>query len=204
MYGIIYKATGPTGKVYVGQTTYSLNHRKGAHKYRSLKGDKRTTFQTALLDEGFDNFTWEQIDTADTAEELDDKEKAWITFYNSMIPAKGYNNQDGGKKFVASEETRRKNGEAKKGKQTWMKGKHHTEETRRKISEALSGEKSAWWGRKHTEEQRKKMSRALSGEKNPLFGKHPSEETRRKMSEAHKRQVPWNKGKNLSLYIPSV
>ena len=46
---------------------------------------------------------------------------------------------EAGKRRTHSEETRRKISEARKGKPTWMKGKHHTEETRRKISEERKG-----------------------------------------------------------------
>ena len=82
---------------------------------------------------------------------------------------------------ICSEETRRKIGEA-------HKGKHHTEESRRKMSEAQKG-------RTLSIETRKKLSEAAKGENNPNFGKKASEETRRKLSEAAKRQ--WAAIKNL-------
>ncbi len=48
-----------------------------------------------------------------------------------------------GRKF--SEETKRKIGDKKKGKSTWIKGKTHTELARKKIGDAHRGEKSNWW-----------------------------------------------------------
>jgi len=114
-YGIIYKAIGPTGKAYIGQTVKVLERRKSNHKFLSLKGDKRTPFLVALLAEGFHNFKWKQIDTADSQEELDSKEKRWIEFYDSTNPEKGYNGTSGGIKYSLSAETLKKFSEVQKG-----------------------------------------------------------------------------------------
>jgi group I intron endonuclease len=159
-YGIIYKATGPTGKIYIGQTVGTLSARKSAHAYRAKKGDYRTAFQIALLDEGFSNFTWEQIDTAETQEELDQKEKHYIALYDSMNPDKGYNGTGGGIHFTMSQKNRKKLSERMKGQPGTMTGKHHTEEAKGK------------------------MSAAKMGEKNPNYGKPVSEETKRRRREA--------------------
>jgi group I intron endonuclease len=92
-YGIIYKATSPSGKVYIGQTTQTLRKRKNRHCRPStlLLGGK---FQNALAKYGPDTFTWEQIDTADTPEELNRKEDEWINKYDSIHS--GYNVLNGG------------------------------------------------------------------------------------------------------------
>jgi len=164
MHGIIYKATNTlNGKVYIGQTTQPLNERKRHHKYMSLKGDRRTPFQIALLDEGFDNFTWKQRDTFNNAEELTAKEKHWVAFYKANDPQYGYNITGGGIAAKHTEETKRKISRI-------VKGRKVSEETRRKISEGNKG--------KH------------NGENNPFFGKKHTEESRRKMSEAQKRKHP--------------
>jgi group I intron endonuclease len=178
MYGIIYKATGPAGKVYVGQTTKSLFMRKKQHLFRAKFGDRRTAFQLALLDEGAENFTWEQIDAAESREDLDYAEKHWITYYKSDDPAHGYNSTDGGLHYSPNVETRRKISKINKGRKRteemkkrnreWHLGRHHTLETRRKISEAGKG-------RRHSIESRQKMSEAA---------KNISLEHRRKLSEA--------------------
>jgi hypothetical protein len=193
-YGIIYKATGPGGKVYVGQTTETLKIRKGKHKYRSLKGDQRTPFQSALLDEGFSNFTWEEIDRAESQEELDRKEKQWIARYQANNPQYGYNTFEGGSNPRHTPETRRKISKGNKEKIPWCAGKHLSEDHRRKLSEAKKGNKSNR-GRHFTEEHRRKLSEAQKGKKNHNFGKHSTPETRQKMSEARKGSVTWNKGK---------
>jgi len=193
MYGIIYKATSPDGKVYIGQTIRTLKQRKSAHAFRAKKQDRRTPFQLALLTEGFANFAWEQVDQAETKAELDAKEKYWISHYNSMNPEKGYNNQDGGIHYSPSAETLCKKSEAWKGEKNPMFGKHltpwnkglqgaqrHSNETRQKIGEA---------NRNPSVEIRCKLSNARKG-------KHLSPETRHKLSEANKGQIPWNKGKS--------
>jgi group I intron endonuclease len=160
MYGIIYRATGPGGKVYVGQTVKTLAKRKAGHKYRAKKQDRRGAFQIALLDEGFSNFTWEQIDRAETPEELDRKEKGWISRYRSNDPEHGYNTFEGGMGAKQTPESRRKLSEARKGKPNGREGKHHSLEARRRISLAKKGKSNGLEGKHHTEETRRKISEA--------------------------------------------
>lgn len=60
---------------------------------------------------------FEEIDSADTQEELDNKERYWIKYYDSNNKEKGYNLDSGGQSGgVKSEETRRKIGETTKEK----------------------------------------------------------------------------------------
>jgi group I intron endonuclease len=195
MYGRIYKATGPTGKLYIGQTTQTLAKRKAAHAYRAKHGDKRTVFQLALLELGFKNFQWEQIDTAESKDELNQREKFWIAHFKADNPDHGYNHTEGGIKTVYTPEARRKISEAMKGKPNGREGTHHTDETRRKISEANTGKhhtpevcqkiSKAKKDKRLSPETRQKMSEARKGEKHHFYGKQFSEEYRRKLSEAH-------------------
>lgn len=164
MDGIIYKATNIiTGKVYIGMTSYSLAMRKRHHKYMASKGDRRTPFQIALLDEGADNFAWGEIDSAQTEEELSAKEKLWVAHYKANDHNYGYNITGGGIAAKHTPETRLKIS-------CIVKGRKVSEETRRKISEAQKG--------------------IQAGEKNPFYGRKHTEESRRKMSEAQKRNRP--------------
>ncbi len=96
MYGIIYKATNTlNNKVYIGQTTQDLNSRISSHKHRAkYELDIHTHFINALRKYGFENFIWEIIDQAENQNELDDKEKYWIQYYDSINT--GYNIQEGG------------------------------------------------------------------------------------------------------------
>jgi len=194
MYGIIYKAKGPSGLVYIGQTTQTLARRKSEHKVRALKQDRRYPFGIALLDEGFSNFQWDQIDTAENAEELDAKEKQWIAHYQSDNPGHGYNGTTGGISYTVTQETRQKMSEAGKGKK-------HSEKHRRKIGEAQRG-------KQRTPEQCKRISEAQKGKQlsaehrrkisEGLKGKHLSPATRRKISATLKSKgilPPWIKNK---------
>ena len=103
MYGIIYKATFPNGKVYIGQTTKDLEMRKKRH-YAQMKSsikDKKddSVLMRAFKKYGFEKVKWEIIDTAFTKEELNQKEIYWINFYKSYIKfenSNGYNSTLGG------------------------------------------------------------------------------------------------------------
>lgn len=97
--GIIYKATNNiNNKVYIGQTIQPLNTRKSIHKYHALNDNskeyKNNHFYNAIRKYGWENFSWEVIDTADTYEELDNKERYWINHYDSIN--NGYNIRIGG------------------------------------------------------------------------------------------------------------
>ena len=116
---IIYKATNLiNSKIYIGQTINTLEYRKNQH-FREAKSKRRNTvyFHNALNKYGYDNFKFEEIDNASTQEELDDKERYWIKYYDSNNKCKGYNLDSGGQSGgVKSEETRRKIGETTKEK----------------------------------------------------------------------------------------
>lgn len=103
-------------KIYIGQTINSLEYRKKQH-YREAKSDNRKSvyFHNALNKYGVENFIFEQIDTASTLDELDEKEKYWIEHYNSRNKIFGYNLDSGGHKGgVKSESTKKKIGETTK------------------------------------------------------------------------------------------
>ena len=62
MKGIIYKATNKkNGKVYVGQTTNTLERRKRGHKDRAKNTNYNSHFHNAIRKYGFDVFKWEII-----------------------------------------------------------------------------------------------------------------------------------------------
>ena len=78
--------------------------------------------------------------------------------------------------------------EKRKGKETWMKGKHHSEESKRKMSESRKG-KPAWnKGQKMPDIYKQKMSemqlKYFETHDSPMKGKTPSKESRQKMREA--------------------
>lgn len=119
---LIYKITNTiNNKIYIGQTTKTLEERKKS--YHSTYKSCRRPIESAMAKYGFENFTWEIIDYANTRKELDEKERYWISFYNSLTP-NGYNVELGGNSIGKhSEETKRKISEAQKGELNHMYGK---------------------------------------------------------------------------------
>ena len=97
MYGIIYKATNKiNNKVYIGQTIRTLEERIYYHYYRAANQPEitHTHFINAIRKYGQEAFQWEIIDSAENKDELDNKEKYWIQYYDSIH--NGYNIQAGG------------------------------------------------------------------------------------------------------------
>lgn len=91
---IIYKVENKiNGLVYIGATKDKLLSRIKDHKQKSIKLPNRK-FYNALSTYKYDDFKWEQIDTASSLDELAKKEKEYILEYNSKD--KGYNSDTGG------------------------------------------------------------------------------------------------------------
>jgi group I intron endonuclease len=92
---IIYKAENKTnGKIYIGQTIYSLEYRKIKHLEYARRKGKKTKFANAIRRYGEDGFIWEVIDTASNKDELNEKERKYIAEFKSI--ELGYNMTDGG------------------------------------------------------------------------------------------------------------
>lgn len=102
---IIYKIQNKiNGKIYIGQTIGTLEHRMSQHK---ANNKKTSVIGNAIQKYGWDNFDVEVIDEAETIEELNQKEIYWIGYYKSLVP-KGYNLEIGGRNAPNSEEIRLK------------------------------------------------------------------------------------------------
>ena len=92
--GIIYKVTHKeSGKTYVGATKSNLETRKKNHEQKGAQSTGHQ-FQDAIRTYGPEAFSWEQIDTANSIEELAEKEKQYIVKYNSK--ENGFNSDSGG------------------------------------------------------------------------------------------------------------
>lgn len=86
---VIYKITNQlNNKIYIGQTIHTAEMRWKRHIQDALNG-LNTHFAQAIRKYGYQNFKIEVIDTAETAEELTDKEYYWINYYNTTKT--GYN-----------------------------------------------------------------------------------------------------------------
>lgn len=94
--GYIYKITNIiNNKVYIGQTTKTVEARWKQHKKASL--DKKYSLYYAMRKYGIDNFKIETIEQCKD-EELNEKEIEWIAFYDSYH--NGYNMTIGGRGCV--------------------------------------------------------------------------------------------------------
>lgn len=80
------------GKRYIGKTTQELSDRKRKH----YSCADCPYFHNALMKYPKDKWEWTIIDEAGSPEELNDKEKYWIAYYDTHNPEKGYNLTDGG------------------------------------------------------------------------------------------------------------
>jgi hypothetical protein len=92
-------------KKYIGLTTHTFNIRYGTSgqgaermfKYYSYKGNSMNEhLYNSMKKHGTENFKVEIIDCSDDVEELKEKEKFWIKFYNSRDDRYGYNISEGG------------------------------------------------------------------------------------------------------------
>lgn len=90
-YGIIYKRTNLiNNKIYIGQTIGEPDTRWCAEDRSSQLIGKK------VREYGKENFKNEVIDFANSKEELNEKEKYWIKYYNSSDSNFGYNRTKGG------------------------------------------------------------------------------------------------------------
>jgi putative endonuclease len=126
----IYKITSLIdGKIYVGQTTRSLDKRIAFYKadictYKKGKYKARSKIIAALSKYGIENFKFEIIDQATSQEDLNSKEQFWIKDTNSCDREIGFNIQLGGFGVGKhSDETKKIMSEKKIGKPAYNKDK---------------------------------------------------------------------------------
>lgn len=185
--GIIYKALCTiTQKVYIGQTTQSLQRRMSNH----FTGKGCKYFHAAIVKYGRMAFVWEILEEHSSKESLDEAEIKWIKYYNSTDPSKGYNLSEGGNgggRHPCSAESNQKRRETMLRKYETMtpedrqifasqKGVKKSEETKQKLSQSHKGQV-------FTEEHRRKLIEARN------LREEVSVETRQKISAANKGKI---------------
>ena len=113
----IYKIEFPNGKVYIGLNRTTLKQRTKEHKKKAKSGDKTYVYNAIRKYKMVDTLKLVPIDTADTLEELCEKEKRYIQEYDSYNYRKGYNmtfGGDGTSGYVYTEDVKNKMSERKK------------------------------------------------------------------------------------------
>lgn len=92
----IYKATSKTtGKVYIGQSSQTLQERISQHNSAAYKHQYNYHFHNAIRKYGKDDFIYEIIeDNISDIETLNERECFWISYYDSYN--NGYNSTRGG------------------------------------------------------------------------------------------------------------
>ena len=95
---VIYKATFPNNKVYIGKTR-NFKNRIYKHKWDSdNKFDSSIIMHKSIQKYGFDRIKWEIIHECDSLENMSEMEIYYINQYNSLLHDYGYNMVCGDKK----------------------------------------------------------------------------------------------------------
>ena len=132
----IYKITNKTnGKLYIGQTTTSLNKRFTSHVTAANAGST-AIIHNAIRKYGKDAFKIEALQECHSVDDLDDAERKWIEELDSISPH-GYNIEAGGcrNRGSLSEETRAKLREA---------ARHRSPEWYDKVCQAARNRGDEW------------------------------------------------------------
>lgn len=183
------------GKKYIGRTKQTLTQRAGkdGKKYYGC-----LHFGYAIKKDDWENFSAEILEDKLTYEEACEKEKEYISKFETFNPKKGYNLQKGGEG---------PNKESVEKMKKSHEGKHLSEEHKRHISEGLGQRvNNVNYGRKMTPEAVENNRKAKTGSNHPNWGKHRKESTKEKIREKNSRKVKqlslngdfikeWNSGK---------
>lgn len=169
------------GHRYIGYTARGLKQRERQHRQTAnARGKRGHLLHSAIRKYGHENFVFEVL-----CDFQGDEELAKAYEYEAIAKYKPeYNISYGGEGGTLPEETRKKIGDANRGRK--MPPSH-----REKRVAFLTG-------RKHTEETLAKMSAVQKGHPGYTKGKPLSAETKQKLSAANKGQIPWIAGKNHS------
>jgi group I intron endonuclease len=194
--GLIYKATSPSGKCYIGQTM-NLKERQDKHRSSSLNDSDKNreydlAFHSTIRKYGFENIKWEIIQDNIPEDLLDIVEIYQIIVHDSY--ENGLNETMGGKAVGRGEQ------HPMFGREPWNKGKKgvYTQEQLKRMSSGMKGRIANNKGKPMSEEQKIKLSlahknkkltdehknnisKSITGKNNHWFGKHHSEESKEKI-----------------------
>lgn len=160
---IIYKHTNKINKkCYIGQTCQTLERRARP----CGEGYKDSPlFWNAIQKYGWENFSHEILESGLTEDEVNEKERFWIKYYNSYNSDEGYNSTPGGNNYM-TQLWRDPNYRAKMAKSFSIARKKIPLEKRQEIGRkmALAAKEKRWndekWRAQHIQDY-------LIGNKNP-------------------------------------
>ena len=93
----IYKITNKiNNKIYIGQVYNKTIQDRFKRHINEASEKSKSYIGRAIYKYGKENFICELIDTASSLKELNEKEKYWISYYNSTNHNIGYNLTPGG------------------------------------------------------------------------------------------------------------
>lgn len=148
---LIYKHINKiNGKIYVGQTKFTMNKRWNEEVNTAFNSNQHSKyyFSNAIRKYGKDNWLHEIIEENIESQELSDiREIYWISEFKSNQKEFGYNSTSGGGSMRITQEVKDKISKNRKGKGTGPKTIKHTENIRKSRI-----------GNKHSEETKLKMS----------------------------------------------
>lgn len=105
---LIYKATTPSNKSYIGITSRDLQQRRWEHESHARYPKRRHYFQKAILKYG-DTITWEVIYSSKNLADIKNKEIYFIKYFNCNNPKYGYNHTIGGDGILGFKPTAEQN-----------------------------------------------------------------------------------------------
>ena len=206
--GYIYKITNKVNnKVYIGQTSKTIEERFAAHLRHAANKVNRYLYD-AMNYYGYENFIVEQLEVCKKSL-LDEREIYWINFYKANNPDYGYNMTIGGgggdtfsnlpedRKQLILEKLVARNTGTKQSKETVekrvakLRGRSCSEEAKQRMSEAQKERfkisPGTRLGAVTTDETKQKLREAN-------LGKKQSEETKFKRKESISKLKWWNNG----------
>lgn len=169
MFSIYLITNSINDKLYVGQTTNTIEFRFAEHKKPSSKGCIK--LYNAFNKHGKENFKIELIAITFTQEDANYWEDYFILAYNAIN--NGYNIKRGGTNGPHNETTKQKISISKLA-------------NHEKMSQRAMGAGNPFYDKKHTDKMKRNHSDMFSGNGNPMFGHHHTDAAKKIISDKRK------------------
>lgn len=171
MMGCLYRITMPSGKSYIGITSYTAEDRFAEHAYNAKRGLQRG-INRAIRKYGAESAKLETLVICDKWDYLVDLERRAIAAFGTK-GAGGYNMTDGGEGpqgYKHTPESLRKMGDTHRGN-SYRVGMKHTDEAKAKMSAARLGKP-----RLLSDKVRSQLVQSMTGNKHSLGRVVPTDE----------------------------